>query len=130
MPDLVTLDLVTLDEQIMPRMTDCQRWLGAVENSTMPIPHDCTDGFLYAYWRWPQAYLDPRIRAAMSSFWALGTSSVGLEKQARDLGSGAWETRYSDLLNHDGCDAGYRLVTVVDPESQLLSLGAVDNKLN
>ena len=26
------------------------------------------DGFLYAYWRRPHAYLDPRIRAGSSSF--------------------------------------------------------------
>jgi hypothetical protein len=28
----------------------------------MPVPGDCTDGFLGAYWRRPQAYLDPAIR--------------------------------------------------------------------
>src|SRR3546814_8850972 len=54
--------LVALDDVQMPRMTDYEKWLGPVEISAVPIPHDCTDGFLYAYWRRPAAYLDPRIR--------------------------------------------------------------------
>ncbi len=104
-------ELVALDEAQMPRMTDYEEWLGPVEISAVPIPHDCTDGFLCAYWRRPAAYLDPRIRAAMSSFWAVGNVSEGLGKLASDLDSGAWAQRYSELLDLDECDFGYRLVT-------------------
>jgi len=104
-------DLVKLDDEIMPGMTDYEAWLGSVEIAPVPIPHDCTDGFLYAYWRRPQAYLDARITAAMSSFWALDNISEGLEKLASDLDSGTWAERYSELLDLDACDAGYRLVT-------------------
>ncbi len=67
-------ELIALDEALMPRMADYEMWLGSVEISAVPIPHDCTDGFLCAYWRRPAAYLDPRIRAAMSSFWRWTTS--------------------------------------------------------
>ena len=104
-------ELVALDEAQMPRMTDYEKWLGSVEISPVPIPHDCTDGFLCAYWRRPAAYLDPRIRAAMSSFWALGDISEGLRKLASDLETGLWAERYSELLDSDECDFGYRLVT-------------------
>ena len=104
-------ELVALDEVQMPRMTDYEEWLGSVEISAVPIPHDCTDGFLCAYWRRPAAYLDPRIRAAMSPFWAVGDVSERLGKLASDLDSGAWAERYSELLNLDECDCGYRLVT-------------------
>ncbi len=104
-------ELVALDEAQMPGMTDYEAWLGPVEISAVPIPHDCTDGFLCAYWRRPAAYLDPRIRAAMSSFWALGDISEGLRRLAGDLDSGAWAQRYSELLDLDECDFGYRLVT-------------------
>ncbi len=103
--------LVTLDEAQMPRMTDYEAWLGPVEIAPVPIPHDCTDGFLCAYWRRPAAYLDPRVRAAMSSFWAIGDVSEGLRKLARDLDTGVWAERYADLLTLDECDFGYRLVT-------------------
>jgi ubiquinone/menaquinone biosynthesis C-methylase UbiE len=104
-------ELEALDEVIMPRMTDYEAWLGAVEISAVPIPHDCTDGFLYAYWRRPSAYLDPRITAAMSSFWAIDNISEGLRKLASDLDSGAWAERYAEMLNFDEYDVGYRLVT-------------------
>ena len=104
-------ELVALDEEQMPRMTDYEEWIGPVEISAVPVPHDCTDGFLCAYWRRPAAYLDPRIRAAMSSFWAVGNVSEGLRKLASDLDTGAWAQRHSNLLNLDECDFGYRLVT-------------------
>ncbi len=104
--------LVTLDEAQMPRMTDYETWLGPVEISAVPIPHDCEDGFLCAYWRRPAAYLDPRIRAAISSFWKLKDVSEGLTKLAADLDTGAWAERYSDLVGLDECDLGYRLVTM------------------
>ena len=102
--------LVTLDEVQMPQMANYQKWLGSVEVSAVPIPHNCTDGFLAGYWRRPAAYLDERVRAAMSSFWALGDVSEGLGKLRADLKSGAWEQRYSHLLNLGELDCGYRLV--------------------
>jgi SAM-dependent methyltransferase len=102
--------LVTLDEAQMPAIADYERWLGPVAVSPVPIPNDCTDGFLCAYWRRPEAYLDPRIRAAMSSFWALGDVSEPLARLERDLESGAWDERYGHLLALDSCDCGYRLV--------------------
>lgn len=102
--------LVTLDEGQMPRLADFETWLGKVAVSPVAIPHDCTDGFLASYWRRPAAYLDDRVRAAMSSFWALGDVSGGLTKLARDLKSGEWERRYADLLVLEDIDCGYRLV--------------------
>lgn len=103
--------LAALDDAQMPAMTDYEKWLGPVEISAVPIPHDCTDGFLCAYWRRPAAYLDPRIRAAMSSFWKIGDSSEGLKRLSDDLETGAWARRYSRLLDVDAYDCGYRLVT-------------------
>lgn len=102
--------LVALDEAQMPRMSDYAAWLGPVRVTPVPIPHDCTDGFLCAYWRRPAAYLDPKIRAAMSSFWAIGDVTPALEKLEADLESGAWAERHSELLGLDSRDFGYRLV--------------------
>ncbi|MGI9389940.1 MAG: class I SAM-dependent methyltransferase [Boseongicola sp.] len=104
-------EIVTLDEAQMPKMTDYERWLGSVETSAVPIPHDCTDGFLCAYWRRPAAYLDPRIRAAMSSFWAIDNVDEGLKQLENDLDTGAWEQKYSGLLELEERDFGYRIVT-------------------
>jgi SAM-dependent methyltransferase len=102
--------LVTLDEGQMPEMARYGEWLGSVEVSPVPIPHDCADGFLAGYWRRPAAYLDERVRAAMSSFWALGDVSEELGKLEADLKSGAWKRRYPHLRTLDELDCGYRLV--------------------
>src|SRR5258705_3334911 len=39
-----------------------------IEVSPVLVPGDCTDGILCAYWRRPEAYLDPNIRGAISTF--------------------------------------------------------------
>jgi hypothetical protein len=81
-----------------------------VEAIPVLVPHDCSDGFLYAYWRRPHAYLDPLVRSGSSSFWAIGDAGPGLQRLKRDLETGEWERRYADLLARDAYDAGYRLV--------------------
>ena len=110
-------ELAALDDAQMPAMADYARWLGrdgcdaSVTITPVPVPHDCVDGFLYAYWRRPAAYLDPLLRSGSSSFWALGSAAdAGLDALRRDLDSGAWQRRYADLLALDAYDAGYRLV--------------------
>jgi hypothetical protein len=62
----------------MPSMSDYERWLGSVQIRPVLVPHDCTDGFLHAYWRWPAACLDAYIRSGSSSFWAVGNAEAGL----------------------------------------------------
>jgi SAM-dependent methyltransferase len=103
-------ELTRLDEAQMPLMSDYARWLGPVDVSPVLVPHDCSDGFLYAYWRRPEAYLDARIRSGSSSFWAIGNAEAGLRKLQRDLESGEWERRYAGLRALNEYDAGYRLV--------------------
>jgi SAM-dependent methyltransferase len=103
-------ELVALDEAQMPAIAEYERWIGPATISPLLIPHDCTDGFLSAYWRRPAAYLDPRVRAAMSSFRVLGDVSAALARLEQDLESGAWAERYAGLLDRDECDCGYRLV--------------------
>ncbi len=103
-------DLVTLDDAQMPTMDFYAQHLREVEIRPVPIPHDCIDGFLYAFWRRPAAYLDPRIRAGSSSFWKLDSLENGLKRLAADLESGAWARRYGDVMHQDSLDCGYRLV--------------------
>lgn len=104
-------ELVTLDEAQMPKMAEYEKWLGPVKIAPVMIPHDCTDGFLGAYWRRPAAYLDAKIRAAISCFWAMKDVSEPLRKLESDLNSRAWAQRYSELLELNEYDFGYRLVT-------------------
>lgn len=103
-------ELAALDEAQMPRMSDYRRWLGSVQVTPVLVPHDCSDGFLYAYWRRPAAYLDAYIRSGSSSFWAISNAEAGLENLRQDLENGEWQHRYAELLTLDEYDAGYRLV--------------------
>ena len=103
-------ELAALDEANMPAMSDYARWLGPVQITPVLVPHDCSDGFLYAYWRRPAAYLDERIRSGSSSFWTIRNAEAGLANLKRDLETGAWERRYAHVLTLNEYDAGYRLV--------------------
>ena len=94
----------------MPDMGAYQQWLGPVRIIPVLVPHDCSDGFLYAYWRRPAAYLDPYIRSGSSSFWTLVNTEAGLKNLKQDLENGEWERRYAELLTRDEYDAGYRLI--------------------
>jgi SAM-dependent methyltransferase len=86
--------------------------LGGGRVETVPIPHDCLDGFYHAYWRRPEAYLDPVVREGISAFALMDQAcvEVGLARLARDLESGSWERRNRELLERDELDCGYRLV--------------------
>jgi SAM-dependent methyltransferase len=103
-------ELAALDDAQMPPLSLYAAALGPVTITPVLIPHDCTDGFLAAYWRRPAAYLDPRIRAAMSSFHAIGDVSAALGRLAEDIDSGAWDQRHGALRALDSRDCGYRLV--------------------
>jgi len=103
-------ELAALDQTQMPMMSNYERWLGPVQITPVLVPHDCSDGFLYAYWRRPAAYLDPYIRTGSSSFWAVGNAEAGLQRLRQDLETGEWERRYAELLSLEDYDAGYRLV--------------------
>jgi SAM-dependent methyltransferase len=103
-------EIVTMDDGQMPKMADYKRWMGDVTISPVPIPHDCTDGFLYSYWRRPRAYLDPIIRKGISTFWKMQDVEAGLARLAADLDSGAWDARHGDVLWLEELDAGYRLI--------------------
>lgn len=103
-------ELASLDEQQMPTMSDYERWLGPVQVKPVLVPHDCADGFLYAYWRRPAAYLDERVRSGSSSFWTINNVEAGLDRLREDLARGEWERRYGHLLTLPSYDAGYRLV--------------------
>ena len=102
--------LEELDKWQMPQLEKFNDWFDEPIVEVVPIPADCTDGFLAAYWKRPEAYLDDRVRAAMSSFSAIGDVSDGIAKLAADLESGTWHRRYSNLSELNELDCGYRLV--------------------
>ncbi|TQM11854.1 class I SAM-dependent methyltransferase [Pseudonocardia kunmingensis] len=87
-----------------------------VEVRPVPVPADCRDGFLGAFWRRPRAYLDPTVRAAASGLAGLPPAVTGpaLHRLADDLATGRWHRSYGHLLDLDELDVGYRLVLATD----------------
>lgn len=85
---------------------------GDVRVEPVPIHHDCTDGFLCAYWRRPDSYLDPALRRGISSFCKCPEATVekGIARLADDLASGTWMQKHGACLDLESMDLGYRLV--------------------
>jgi SAM-dependent methyltransferase len=85
---------------------------GSVRVESIAIPGDCSDGFIPAFWRRPEALLDRGARSAQSS-WALlapGVEGRVVRRLAADLASGAWDDAHGHLRAQDRCDGGMRLV--------------------
>jgi len=76
----------------------------------IPIPHDCSDGFLAAYWRRPETYLDPDARGSISFFAKMDDVEPRIARLRQDLEDGNWDRRHGDLRRETAMDFGYRLV--------------------
>ncbi len=86
--------------------------LGATRVEPVPIPWDCRDGFFLAWWRRPQAFLDPVVRANVSVCQLLDPDEVaaGVAQLRADLDSGAWSRANGELLEREELDLGMRLL--------------------
>ena len=100
------------EETTFPSLADQAGAVRATSVTTVPIPHDCQDGFYGAWWRRPEAYLDPEVRAGISVLSSRTPEELapGLERLRSDLDSGAWAERHADLLDREEIDLGYRLL--------------------
>ena len=86
--------------------------IGATRCEVLPVPADMEDGVLGAYWRRPEAYLDPAVRANCSGL-ALADPAVvarGVAALESDLRRGDWHRRHAGLLDYESVDLGYRLL--------------------
>jgi SAM-dependent methyltransferase len=124
--DVEVMARMWLIADYLPQVAERERRLATVESvvarlsgpgrevdvQVLEIPWDCTDGFLAAYWRRPERYLDEQVRAGMSGVASLpaGVVRPGLQRLARDLESGDWHRRHAGLLARESLDVGYRLV--------------------
>lgn len=104
--------ITEFDRNRSPSIAEMTAHLGDCSVTQVPVPHDCIDGFLAAFWRRPEMYLDPDVRAGISSFAQLDQRAVvdGVQRLDEDLKSGSWERRFGHLRSLDSLDAGYRLL--------------------
>ena len=103
-------EFAALDRKTGPDVDGIAAHFSSAELWPVPIPHDCVDGFLGAYWRRPEAYLDATVQAAISSFSLVDDREEGLARLRSDLDSGRWRSQYGELLDRRELDLGYRLI--------------------
>ena len=74
--------------------------LGGTSTVTqVPIPLDCTDGFIEAYYGRPEMLLDPAARRCCSAWSFVGPDEVAssIESLRGALRDGTWEAEFGDL---------------------------------
>jgi SAM-dependent methyltransferase len=85
---------------------------GRTRVERIATPGDCRDGFFEAFWRRPEALLDPEVRGAQS-MWALLEPDIEqrmVERLAEALDSGAWDAEHGHLREQESFDGALRLV--------------------
>jgi hypothetical protein len=103
-------EIVGVDEKLFPTLEELDQILEGILVETIEIPYDCTDGFMCAYWRRPEAYLDPKVRKAISTFSRIHDIQERLNRLQDDIDKGVWRKKYNYLFKKDSLDLGYRLV--------------------
>ena len=125
---LVTMDVGTLGElwivrDYLPELLGQHARFPAIDRlrdllpnaqvEVLPVPRECEDGLMAAFWARPLAYLDPTVRAATSPWHELPAAVVerALVQLREHLDSGEWQRRHGRLLARTELDVGLRLVT-------------------
>ena len=113
-------ETAAIDRKIFPRAlvltAMLERVIGPVDIEPVPISYVCTDGFLGAYWRRPESYLNADVRSAVSGFTKID-ADPGLAKLCSDLDTGYWAERNHHLLGLEELDLGYRIFRCEIPAS-------------
>ncbi len=104
-------EIHAMDREIFPDLDELTAHFDDVSVRPLPIPSDCQDGLLAAFWQRPHAYLSSTVRNSMSPFAKVKHLADGLRRLEDDLASGAWVAKNRAILGLPALDVGYRLVT-------------------
>ena len=99
-------------EQRAPHIKELHLHLDIQDIMPVPVPADCVDGFAGAYRCRPEQYLEPSVRAGISSLAQLPAEVAErcVQRLRRDLASGEWDARFGSLRDLTELDLGYRLL--------------------
>ncbi|MEU9883935.1 methyltransferase domain-containing protein [Sphaerisporangium sp. NPDC051011] len=78
----------------------------------VPVPIDCVDGFVEAYYARPECLLDPQVRASQSAWGFVDDvdEARAADRLRRDLESGAWDEKYGYLRRRPEYVGSLRLI--------------------
>lgn len=106
-------DGLAIERPRFPSIADVTAALGGQSRvEHIPTPGDCLDGFIEAFWRRPEALLDPAVRSAQS-MWAMLDPAIEegtIRRLSAALQSGAWDAEHGHLRKQDSYDGALRLV--------------------
>jgi SAM-dependent methyltransferase len=96
----------------LPSIRTLGSLLPGAEVRVVPVPRECTDGFLAAFWGRPEAYLDAEVRRGTSPWHQIPTDATdrAVRQLADDLADGSWDARHGELRSASSSDVGMRLV--------------------
>jgi len=92
--------------------TEIASALGTDDIRIMWMADDFTDAVYPAFWRRPEAFLDPGLWQHSSALARLDPAirQRAIDQLSADLAEGAWHARNADLLERTDFDGGFRLV--------------------
>ena len=99
------------DQENFPSYHELSNHFDEVEFFPLLIPKDCQDGFMAAFWKRPEAYLDGKVRQSISSFAKIPDVEERLERLKQDLDSKHWHRTNLELEGCDALDAGYIIIS-------------------
>ena len=104
--------ILELDRPRFPTLRALEAMLHRIDVQTVPISADCQDGFIGAFWKRPEAFLDPDVVRGNSAMAQLDPQKLqdGIGRLRADLRTGAWLRRNPHLAAQNELDLGYRLV--------------------
>jgi len=105
-------ELLASESRRFPTLQRLAAGLGRCGVAEVPIPLDCADGFMEAYYGRPEAFADPAVRRSQSS-WGFVDQDViarGLARLQAHLASGEWDRRHGHLRSQPEFAGSLRLV--------------------
>jgi SAM-dependent methyltransferase len=106
-------EAIAIERPRYPAIDDVVAALGGRSRvERIPTPRDCVDSFFEAFWRRPEALLNPAVRSSQS-MWAMlapGIEERIIARLSAALESGAWDAEHGHLRHQDSYDGALRLV--------------------
>lgn len=107
-------EMIAAERRRFPSISEIAQALGSRATvEALPVPIDCSDGFIEAFYARPEALLQAAVRRGQSA-WGFVSDEAIAAFEARlkaDLTSGVWDARYGDWRRRPHYDGALRLVT-------------------